>query len=139
MLPRNYHTVEQILDKNIQVCDIKKYWPNNSVSILNSVLIYVLGTFERKCFKHNYKYSIVYNPLNGMVKSWISNPVIVKNEFIHVNNDNSLCLYHFRDYSIYKRFLIGSEIIPWTIDWIYKYEEYLVNGNIWKGKEASHG
>jgi len=139
MLPNNYTIVEQIVHKNIQLLDVKKHWPNYSVSVSNQGLIRVIGTYESKNFRHKYSYSVFYNPLNGDVKSWITTPLITKNEFIHINNDSSLCLYHYRDYSIFKRFLIGSEIIPWTIDWIYKYEEYLVNGNIWKGKEASHG
>lgn len=139
MLPRSYNIVEQIFDKHIQLLDIEKHWPNYSVSVSNNGLMRVTGAFERVYFRNRYKYSIYYNPLDGNVKSWFSNPLITSNEFIHVNSDNSLCLYHYRDYSIYKRFLIGSEIIPWIIDWIYSYEAYLVNGNVWKGKEATHG
>ena len=139
MYVNNYNIAEQIVDKHIQLLDIEKHWPNASVSVLNNGIISVTGVFERKYFRYNYKYSILYNPLNGYNKSYISIPVITKNQFIHINSDNSLCLYHYRDYNPNKRFLLGSEIITWTIDWIYNYEEYLVNGNIWKGQEATHG
>lgn len=139
MLLRNYNIAEQIVDKHIQLLDIEKHWPNNSVSVSNDGHIHVVGTYERLCFKNSYKYVIGYNLQNGTVKAFILEPKILRNTFIHMNFDNTLCLYHYRDYSIYKRFLIGSEIISWTIDWIYSYEGYLVNGNIWKGKEAVHG
>ena len=139
MLSRNHNVIQQIVEKSIQMLDVQKHWPNNSVSVSAQGLVRAIGAYESKNFKHKYKYVIFYNLLSGEVKCWITDPVIIKNEFIHMNHDNSLCLYHYRDYSVFKRFLIGSEIVPWTIDWIYKYEEYLVNGNIWKGKEASHG
>lgn len=51
----------------------------------------------------------------------------------HLYGDESLCLYlpGTWEYSDYE--WLSDTIIPWISLWLYYYEDWLVNGNIWNG------
>lgn len=72
-------------------------------------------------------------------KVWVMKPDIKPTLSIHMYSDKSLCLYHRTDFRIFEKISLARQIIPWTIEWVHFYELWLVNGNIWKGKEIGHG
>lgn len=83
-----------------------------------------------------YTVSIHYRGnLSPIVK--ILNPVLVKDPPHYYKSSDSVCLYHPDNYKWRKENLIASNIISWTIAWIYFYEYWLQTGD-WVGPEVSH-
>lgn len=54
-------------------------------------------------------------------------------------NIGSLCLYHNDNYKWNESKLIAHDIMGWTAGWIYFYEYWLQNGQVWIGPEVPHG
>lgn len=125
------------IDIYIQFADIKKSWPEITVRT-NQNKIYLHNFFSRQYFKYKYEYVINYDVQAGVAGVWIISPKIIKNKFIHMNSNSSLCLYDPKDYPLFRRFFLGSQIVTWTHEWINNYEVYLVNGGTWIGSEARH-
>jgi hypothetical protein len=94
--------------------------------------------YQQTYFQNSYEIYIIYESF-CRPKVMIYKPSIRQNNQIHMNLDGSLCLYHPNDYKFNTYENLALEIIPWTIKWIHYYELWLVNGNIWKGREAPHG
>lgn len=69
-------------------------------------------------------------------KSTILYPEINPSPKIHMYNDQSLCLHYPPDMKWNEKTDIYQYTIPWISEWIIFYEIYLVNGNIWEGKES---
>jgi hypothetical protein len=116
---------------------IKIYCPYIEVKTHDNKL---MGRFfyNQPCFQNTYEVYIFYESFFHP-KVMVENPKIKPNHLIHLNSDGSLCLYHPNDYKYGTYQNLAFEIVPWTIKWIHYYELWLVNGNIWKGDEASHG
>lgn len=55
---------------------------------------------------------------------------------IHMYEDHTLCLYYPPDLKFSSRTPLYKFTIPWLIEWIHYYELYLINGNLWEGKES---
>lgn len=72
-------------------------------------------------------------------KIWVLRPDVKPTLSIHMYQDRSLCLFHRTDFRMFEKISLARQIIPWTIEWVHFYELWLVNGNIWKGKEIGHG
>jgi len=117
---------------------IKHEWPNfNIVERKNGINIY--GNWKGKGYNHEYKFIISHTAYPYNVSAKFIQPYISPCPAIHVYPDSSLCLYHYREYQINKKFIISREIIPWILEWTVWYEIYIKNGGIWKGPEAPHG
>ena len=58
----------------------------------------------------------------------------------HVYNHDlqELCLYYPKDKEWHDGKMIGSTIVPWTIEWLYHYELWLITGE-WLGGGVDHG
>ena len=83
-----------------------------------------------------YKVKIKYR-YKKSPKVFVIDPKILKNA-PHRYSDNSLCLYYPYDKDFSNKFsFISDTIIPWTMEWLYLYELWLVSG-VWWGKEAPH-
>ncbi len=69
-------------------------------------------------------------------KSTILVPDIEPSTEIHMYKDHSVCLHYPPDmkWTIHKE--VANYTIPWLCEWIIFYELYLINGNIWKGRES---
>jgi len=67
----------------------------------------------------------------------VVSPVLVPDRphFHEVNN--SLCLYHPKNFNWTRDKLVAQYIISWAAAWIYFYEVWLVS-KIWYGPEADH-
>ncbi|MDI9314419.1 MAG: hypothetical protein QM529_07095 [Hydrotalea sp.] len=73
-------------------------------------------------------------------KIWVVEPDFIKlNDLPHVYKQagNQLCLYKPENYHWSKKKNV-REIITWAHQWLFYYEDWLINGHIWRGHEASH-
>lgn len=122
---------------NFQKETVQHYWPDFK-STMTGKGFQISGKWNDDGFKYIYHFEIIYNPME-FVNVKIIKPEILPCASIHMYDDGSLCLYHYREYPLHKQFALAFEIIPWTIEWTYWYEIWLRNGNIWKGLEARHG
>lgn len=89
-------------------------------------------------WKGTYLIGVTYQPFKEP-KAFVLKPEIEPSLSIHMYQNRSLCLYHRTDFKIYDKISVARQIIPWTIEWVHFYELWLINGNIWKGKEIGHG
>lgn len=125
-------------DIQVQLQLIKKFWPELKTQH-DRLTLSVSGTYREDYYSKAYEFQIEYVAFQEPVTT-ILKPSIIPDVDIHMYSDRSLCLYHRRDYAIYKCFCIATEIIPWTLEWTFWYEEYLFNGmKKWNGPSAPHG
>lgn len=89
-------------------------------------------------WKGTYLIGVTYQPFKEP-KAFVLKPEIEPSLSIHMYQNRSLCLYHRTDFKIFDKISVARQIIPWTIEWVHFYELWLINGNIWKGKEIGHG
>lgn len=83
-----------------------------------------------------YTVSIHYRGnLSPVIK--VLNPQLVEDPPHFYKKSNSICLYHPDNYKWRKENLIATNIMSWTIAWIYFYEYWLQTGQ-WVGPEALH-
>lgn len=126
-----------MIDKTIQLVNLERIWPEIPVKSFDNRII-IRNIYKEPIFKNKYEYEVKYDLTLGFVAIHLIYPIISPGAAIHLNSDSTLCLFDRKAYSLKKRFLLGSEIITWTHQWINLYELYLVNGNVWKGEEAPH-
>lgn len=69
-------------------------------------------------------------------KSTIISPFVQHDPKIHMYSDHSLCLHYPPDMPWNEKINIAHYTIPWISEWIYYYEIYQLNGNIWEGPES---
>ena len=110
-------------------CEFLKY------KIEKNVLI-CTGFIESNDYKNKYKIEI--RCVSGFAPSCkILEPTNIKpSTKIHMYDDYTLCLFYPPDLKFNSRTPIFKFTIPWLLEWIHFYELYLINGNIWEGKES---
>lgn len=69
-------------------------------------------------------------------KTTILEPLIKPSSRIHMYPDHSLCLSYWKETKWSEKTKVYENTIPWLIEWIIYYELYLINGNVWEGKES---
>jgi hypothetical protein len=124
------------IDLQIQKMQIEHHYDFIKTEILNHTLF---CSFEFKDDTWAEKYTVCISYKSGFKPTvFIKSPQIVPSVKIHMFDNGSLCLYDPNDYPIRKRFCLATEIIPWVIKWIFSYEVFKINGNVWISKEAYH-
>jgi hypothetical protein len=85
----------------------------------------------------NNQYKVLIEHVVGKEpKTTILEPSIKPSSKIHMYQDHSLCLSYSKDTKWTENTKVYENTIPWLVEWIIFYELYLVNGNIWEGKES---
>jgi hypothetical protein len=83
-----------------------------------------------------YTISIVYRgDLIPMVR--VIKPELIEEPPHFYHENETLCLYHPKNYRWTKERLIAKDIVSWAAAWIYFYEVWLQKG-VWYGPEAEH-
>lgn len=54
-------------------------------------------------------------------------------EHVYDTKKQRLCLYYPKAKEWKETMTISSTIMPWTIEWLYHYEVWLINGGSWQG------
>ena len=67
---------------------------------------------------------------------FVIRPRIIPSVAIHMYPDGSLCLYYPPDISPFRRLWVAKDLIPMAALWVCHYEQWLINGRVWKGREA---
>jgi hypothetical protein len=122
--------IDRLLEKEY----LKLLFPNCVARIQGNIL-YAEFIFKDVDFKDDYHIKILYESRNKH-KVFITHPQIVPSVEIHMYPDASLCLYYPPDISPFRRLWIGKDLIPLAMKWVVNYELWLLNGYVWKGKEA---
>lgn len=113
---------------------MEKHYSYLTYEIKTNVLI-CTGWLQPEGCKVKYKIKIEY--VSGHEpKTTILFPKIDPNKEIHMYNDHSLCLHYPPDMYWNAQIPIHNFTVPWVSEWIVFYELYLVNGNIWEGRES---
>jgi hypothetical protein len=126
----------ELIDLYIQQSLLDVYFPFIKTSIKDRNL-YCYFIAKDLDWKQDYKISILYNS-NYEPYAFVNELSIQPNSSIHMYNDRSLCLFNPIEYPMNKRFTLAFEIVPWVYKWIYFYELWKVNGNIWLAPESPH-
>ena len=94
------------------------------------------GVIRHRDYKNLYEVEIRYvygcEPNTKILK-----PLdIIPSNKIHMYDDHSLCLHYPPDMKWSARTNICEYTVPWLIEWVIYYEQYLVNGGKWEGPES---
>ena len=115
------------IEANYDYLSCKIDWSQNKLICVGSLK--PLESTDLYRIKIDYK--VGYPP-----KVYILSPDIRPSKHIHMYSDKSLCLFYEPDLKWTEKTQIFKYTIPWISEWIIFYELYLLNGNVWKGKES---
>lgn len=115
---------------------MKKHAPTFQVS-LSGMTLNSRGTLQTEENGTQYRIQITYMPWEAP-KIHVVRPKICFNKEIHMYEDESLCLYDWRQQPWQPQWHIHETIIPWTAEWLVFFELYELSGK-WLGKSALHG
>jgi hypothetical protein len=120
----------------IQIHSMKSQYPQFSYKELEGGNILFIGELTVRPEFPIYTITIEYRKsLTPLVK--ILDPSLVEKPPHYYKKEQALCLYHSRQFSWNKNYLISKYIVSWTAAWIYFYEVWLQEGK-WYGPEAPH-
>ena len=122
------------LDRLLQKEYLRKLFPDCSAQIQKNTL-HAQFIFRDDDLKDEYHIKVLYESRN-MHKVFITHPIIIPQIEIHMYPDASLCLYYPPDILLWRHLWVGKDLIPLAMKWVINYEQWLINGNVWKGKEA---
>ena len=84
----------------------------------------------------SYRVEIRYSPWDSP-EVRVIDPKIVFTKDAHMFQNDTLCLYDWREHPWQKHWHLHQTIIPWTAEWLVFYEIFLLTGK-WRGKSAIH-
>ncbi|MBF9255629.1 hypothetical protein I2I11_20195 [Pontibacter sp. 172403-2] len=122
------------LEQYVQQIMVQQLFPGCKINVKNQILL-VDFTIKDPDYKAEYHLQVQYIS-QSWFKVFVLKPKIIGSVAIHMYPDNSLCLYYPPDISLFRRLWVGKDLIPMAALWICHYEQWLINGNIWKGREA---
>jgi hypothetical protein len=138
MIQAIYKERYSALEQFVQQTMVEKLFPGCKIQVENQVL-FLDFNIKDPDYKTEYYLQIQYIS-QSWFKVFVLKPKIKSSVIIHMYPDNSLCLYYPPDISPFRRLWIGKDLIPMAALWVCHYEQWLINGNIWKGREApGHG
>jgi hypothetical protein len=117
-----------------EVTLMRKHFPAFRHRLKQGVLTYH-GSLQPTEQSPRYQVQLLY-AYGDQPKVWIRQPAL-RCDAPHRYTDKSLCLYYPSDRSWSPDSGIAQTIVPWTAEWLYCYELWLVMG-VWVGPEAPH-
>jgi len=94
------------------------------------------GTLQPREISSVYSVTLKYN-VTEFPKIWVVEPKI-KSNAPHRYQDNSLCLWWYKEWIWSPSHIISKTIVPWAALWLYYYELWLDAGE-WLAPAAPHG
>ncbi|MEJ7823751.1 MAG: hypothetical protein WKF85_15620 [Chitinophagaceae bacterium] len=116
---------------------MKRFFPAFKCKTLETEELLFTGSIQPRRTLPVYDVTIHYRGCRTPIVKIIK-PKLVENPPHFYHATNSICLFKPSHYSWEANKLIAKVIVPWTASWIYFYEMWLQNSNIWLGPEASH-
>jgi len=134
MMEEIYSAEYSALDLFVQQIVVRHCFPGCKTRIEQQIL-FVDFTVKEPDYKNEYHLQIQYKS-QSLHKVFVLKPKIIPSVAIHMYPDKSLCLYYPPDISPFRRIWIGKDLIPMTALWLCHYEQWLINGHKWMGREA---
>ncbi|WP_181309021.1 hypothetical protein [Rufibacter sp. XAAS-G3-1] len=134
MIRAIYNEGYSALEQCVQQFMVHQLFPGCKTRVENQVLL-VDFTITDPDYKAEYHLQVQYIS-QSWFKVFVVNPKVKASVAIHMYPDSSLCLYYPPDISPFRRMWIGKDLIPMAALWICHYEQWRINGNTWKGREA---
>ncbi|MEZ0542696.1 hypothetical protein [Fibrella arboris] len=134
MIRATYNEGYSMIDQLVQQEVVNSLFPFCKTRIQEHVL-FVDCLIQDPDYSSDYQLTVQYNS-QRYHKVFIRSPKIIPSVAIHMYPDASLCLYYPPDISPFRRLWVGKDLIPMAALWVCHYEQWLINGNIWKGREA---
>jgi hypothetical protein len=122
---------------SLQINAVKRFFPSFRHKIFGNDEIIFTGELQPKLSLPVYTISIHYRGNKSPIVKIIS-PALVEKPPHFYHDTQSICLYKPSNFKWEANKLIAKVTIPWTAAWIYFYELWLQNGNVWEGPEAIH-
>lgn len=128
--PRKLSVVEQFVS-------LKRLYPAEDLKLEPKKFVWI-GYLKSSPLGNSYKIKIVFDKDKGP-DVFVVDPVKLplaegkaKLEHVYDQQKQRLCLYYFDDRGWNKTKLLSNTIIPWTIEWLYHYEIWLITSE-WLG------
>ena len=118
-----------------------KAYPESSILIENRKKLVWYGLISPTAISKKYKVIIIYE-LNKSPEVYVIGDELEKldaADFPHNYNIDKknkmvkICIYRYREFSSSK--ILADTIVPWTVEWLYFYENWLATGK-WLGGGA---
>lgn len=122
------------LEQFAQLAVIEQCFPSCKTRFEGQILI-VDFKIKDPDYKAEYQLQIQYKS-QSLHKVLVIKPKIIPSVAIHMYPDSSLCLYYPPDISPFRRLWVGKDLVPMAFLWVCHYEQWLVNGKKWMGREA---
>ena len=115
LIEQHYEFLECRIQKNVLIC----------TGVIRHKDYRNVYEVEIRCVYGSEPYTKILKPLD-----------IIPSNKIHMYADHSLCLHYPPDMKWSARIKIFEYTIPWLIEWVVYYEQYLINGGKWEGPES---
>jgi hypothetical protein len=129
-----YNEDYSVLEQFIQQEETRRLFPNCSTRLERQTLL-VDFKIKDPDYRTEYLLQVQYTS-QSYHKVFVIKPRILPSVVTHMYPDSSLCLYYPPDISPFRRLWVGKDLIPMAALWVCHYEQWLINGNVWKGREA---
>lgn len=120
--------------------EMRAMWPNFQAEPLRRGRLTWRGEVQPTPGSAVYTVKVIYSPPSPP-KVFLEKPKLVRHaehqSFNHVYPDGRLCLYDPRNGEWAPEMGIAKTIVPWTVQWLFYYEIWLITGE-WCGDEAPH-
>lgn len=135
MMIRAYYNEDySLLDQLVQQEMVLQLFPDCKTRIQGRTLL-VDFKIEDPDYRQDYYIQVQYES-QRIHKVVVLKPAITPSVAIHMYPDARLCLYYPPDISPFRKLWIARDLIPRAALWMCHYEQWLINGNVWKGEEA---
>ena len=120
-----------------QMMTLRAAYPSASCELRNGTLFW-MGKIKPTPLSREYDVALIYSD-SQVPKVWVLGDSLQKIDdagFPHKydvdvkNNMVQICLYRYREFT--KDKFLANTIIPWTVEWLYFYENWLATGE-WCG------
>jgi hypothetical protein len=125
-----YSSLEQFVQQQV----VQQVFPYCTTQVQGQVLL-VDCLIQDPDYRSSYRLEVQYVS-QRYHKVFVRHPKITPSVAIHMYPDASLCLYYPPDISPFRRLWVARDLIPMAALWVCHYEQWLINGNVWKGREA---
>lgn len=119
---------------------IQALFPSFKMYIGSGGFGYWEGYLKPTPMSANYKVKIDYSEKTNYVNVSVLGPHLISRageKIPHRYSNGSLCLFYPKDKEWHPKMHLAATIIPWTAEWLYYYEIWMISGN-WNGAEVKH-
>jgi hypothetical protein len=117
---------------NEQIRLLKQYYPNGEITLDKNKGFEWVCSLKASPLGDIYKVKVTFEK-EGKPKVYVVEPVKLllagnqlKLKHVYDHEKQQLCLYYPKNNEWHEGKMIASTIVPWTIEWLYHYELWLI-------------